>query len=132
MPVSPVMPILVVDDFPLLGATIAALLKMEGFEDVDVAHGGPQALKKIQARTYDLVISDLRMPGVDGLELFEAMRREHKLERTRFMIVSGHVAPSEVGPIKQQGVDAVLLKPFRPDALKQAIEDVFAGMPAAA
>lgn len=126
MPLSPVMPILVVDDFALVGATIAALLRMEGFEDVEVARGGQQALEKMQAKTYDLVISDLKMPGMDGRELCEAMRRERNLQSSRFLIVSAHLAPSEVGLVRQWGADGVLLKPFRSTALKKAIDEIFA------
>lgn len=124
MPASPVIRILVVDDFPLVGATIAALLRTEGFEHVDVARGGRQAIEKMQASAYDLVVSDFKMPDIDGRQLFEATR-ELKFERTRFLIVSAHVAPQDIATIKKWGVDGVLLKPFRSAALKQAIDEIF-------
>ena len=63
---SKLFPILVVDDFPLVAATIAGLLKAEGFQNVEVAHGGSKALEKLERRDYRLVISDLKMPGVTG------------------------------------------------------------------
>ena len=132
MPVSPQIPILVVDDFLLVAATIAGMLRMEGFEDVAVAHGGAQAIEMMATRTYSLVISDLRMPDVDGLQLLDSITWQSDVDATRFLLVSGHICPSDIPALKQRGVDAVVLKPFSPASLMQAINDAFVSAAAAA
>ena len=58
--------ILVVDDEPLVAAIIADTLGLEGYE-VDTAKNGREALEKIAARSYDAILSDLRMPELDGI-----------------------------------------------------------------
>jgi two-component system response regulator ResD len=60
--------ILVVDDDPMVATTVQRVLRPEGY-DVDVALGGAQALEKARAHRPDLVVLDLMMPGIDGLEV---------------------------------------------------------------
>lgn len=66
--------ILVVDDEPSLLLTLAANLELEGF-DVATAEGGPQALALVRQQPFDLVLSDVRMPGMNGVELFREIRK---------------------------------------------------------
>jgi len=61
--------ILVVDDEPLMAQSLADALAAEGYE-IDVAVNGQRALEKIKDHTYDLILSDLRMPGLDGVGLY--------------------------------------------------------------
>src|SRR5438876_11652086 len=65
--------ILVVDDDPMVATTVQRVLRPEGY-DVDVALGGAQALEQVRSRRPDLVILDLMMPGVDGLEVCRQLR----------------------------------------------------------
>src|SRR5215216_3835324 len=104
-------PVLVVDDFPLVAATIAGLLKAEGFRQVDVAHGGFAALEKLERRAYGLVISDLKMPRVNGLELFKAMRENGHGLNTRFLLITGEKTAADAAAANRAGVDGILVKP---------------------
>ena len=67
--------ILVVEDEPLVAALIADALELEGYE-VETAKNGREALEKIAARSYDAILSDLRMPELDGVEIGRASCRE--------------------------------------------------------
>ena len=72
--------ILIVDDDPTFRMTTAALLESDGHR-VDQAADGPQAVEKLAERAYDLLLVDLKMPGIDGISLVETLR------------VHGHGAP---------------------------------------
>src|SRR5256885_11135996 len=65
--------ILVVDDDPMVATTVQRVLRPEGYE-VDVALGGGQALEQARAKRPDLVVLDLMMPGIDGLEVCRRFR----------------------------------------------------------
>lgn len=132
---SPVkaVPILVVDDFPLVAATIAGLLRAEGFKDVDVAHGGSAALEKLKRKDYRLVISDMKMPGVSGLELFKALRENGNGLNTRFLLITGDKASADLDTARSTpGVDGILVKPFSPERLSNVLETIFSAPAAAA
>jgi CheY-like chemotaxis protein len=118
-------PILVVDDYPLVAATIAALLRAEGFQAVDVAHDGPNALEKLGQKQYRVVISDLSMPRMNGLQLFAAVRESDSFQGTRFVMVTGHKDSAEIEAAERVGVDAVLVKPLSSEALSDLIHGFF-------
>src|SRR5438128_4066274 len=65
--------ILVVDDDPMVATTVQRVLRPEGYE-VDVALGGQEALERARAHQPDLVVLDLMMPGIDGLEVCRQLR----------------------------------------------------------
>ena len=131
MSIDPMMPILVVDDFPLVAATIAALLRAEGFRSIDVAYGGASALEQMQEKAYRLVISDLKMPGVNGLELFHVMRDTQELPDAGFVLFTGHRDETTLAEAKGAGVDAVMMKPVTSQALNRVISDIFSSRSAA-
>ena len=66
--------ILVVDDEPVIRETLAEFLLGEGFA-VDVRGSGEEAVKQIQARCYDLILCDVNLPGIDGIEVLELAAR---------------------------------------------------------
>jgi len=125
MTFNPTLPILVVDDYTLVAATIAGLLRAEGFRAVDVAHGGVNALTKMAAKNYRLVVSDLKMPGMNGLELFAAIQDREGGQKTRFVLTTGSKSSGDLEQAKAAGVDAVLAKPFSPETLRETVEGIF-------
>ena len=126
------MPILVVDDFPLVAAMIAALLRGAGLGDVEIAHSGREASEKLGRRPYDLVISDLKMPEMSGVDLFLAIAGSDLAAKPRFKIVTGDKDPANLADLRGSGVDAVLEKPLTSAGLRAAIEAIFSGSPARA
>jgi len=100
--------ILVVDDDPMVATTVQRVLRPEGY-DVDVALGGAQALEQVRSRRPDLVILDLMMPGVDGLEVCRQLRANGDLPVLMLTARSGTV--DRVKGL-DTGADDYLVKPF--------------------
>lgn len=108
------MKILVVDDDSALLMTLVANLEEEGFS-VEGAADGEEALQLVTANTYDLVLSDIRMPGMNGVELFhriKALNRNIPVVLMTAFAMENHVQDAILG-----GVFAVLSKPFDLDSV---------------
>ena len=100
--------ILVVDDDPMVATTVQRVLRPEGYE-VEVALGGAQALEQARAHRPDLVVLDLMMPGVDGLEVCRQLRANGNLPILMLTARSG--TPDRVRGL-DTGADDYLVKPF--------------------
>jgi two-component system, OmpR family, alkaline phosphatase synthesis response regulator PhoP len=106
---KPASHILVVDDEAHLAAGIAENLEAEGYR-VDVAHDGHAGLEKVHADRYDLVLLDVMMPNMDGLELCAQLRREGLQTPVLFLTVKGDAEDRVRG--FEAGGDDYLTKPF--------------------
>ena len=100
--------ILVVDDDPMVATTVQRVLRPEGYEVV-LALGGAQALEQARAQRPDLVVLDLMMPGIDGLEVCRQLRTEGSLPILMLTARSGTV--DRVRGL-DTGADDYLVKPF--------------------
>jgi two-component system, OmpR family, response regulator MprA len=100
--------VLVVDDDPMVASTIQRVLRPEGY-DVEVAHGGTEALDRVKVKRPDLVVLDVMMPGMDGLELCRRLRAEHELP-ILFLTARSGTADRVRG--LDIGADDYLVKPF--------------------
>src|SRR5208283_1724051 len=110
--------ILVVDDEQSLRDFLAILLKKEG-HDVVTAVNGTDALKAIQAEIFDLVISDMKMPGVDGIGVLKTIK-EISPETVVIMVTAFATAETAVEAMKL-GASDYIIKPFKVDELKLII-----------
>jgi signal transduction histidine kinase/ActR/RegA family two-component response regulator len=112
--------ILVVDDEPLVAAVLTEIFALDGHQ-VEVASHGVAALAKLQDGSYDVVVSDVRMPELDGPGLYrELTRRDPPLAR-RFVFITGDVVdPSVMAFVRQTGAPCVR-KPFLPDEVRRVI-----------
>jgi two-component system chemotaxis response regulator CheY len=119
------MPILVVDDYKTMIRIIRNLLKQLGFEDVDEASDGTEALGKMKDRRYGLVISDWNMEPMTGYELLKHVRADPSLTRTPFIMVTAESKTENVIAAKKAGVNNYIVKPFNAQTLKGKIEAVF-------
>ena len=110
--------ILVVDDEPSIRDLLAKTLALAEY-DVDVAPDGRAAIERIRTTAYDLLIADLRMPGMDGLSVIrEARRLKTDLP---VIIITGFSTESSAIEAVNLGVSGYLTKPFRvPEVLKAA------------
>ena len=109
---SPAPPrILIVDDDPLITELVIDMLGLEGY-DVDTATNGIEALQKLERQRYDLIITDLHMPKLDGSGFYRelAQRKLHSLKRIIFL--TGTTGGSEEHRFVQESGVPVLLKPF--------------------
>ena len=112
--------ILVVDDEPEVLAAIEEVLGRDGHV-VELASGGREALRLLEGRAFDLVISDLRMPEGDGRELHRELASRHPDLARRMLFFTGDtlgVAASELADVDR---DALIEKPVEPAALRRAV-----------
>jgi two-component system NtrC family sensor kinase len=115
--------ILVVDDEPLVAGLIAEVLTTDGHE-VHTAGNGREALEKIAARSYDLIVSDLRMPELDGVGLFRELERTQPALLRRLVFVSGTMEPAEYASFLEETKAPVLSKPFQVKDLQQLVRQI--------
>jgi two-component system response regulator GlrR len=111
--------ILVVDDDPNLLRLLALRLEKEGFGVIEAA-SGEEALGKLAAEIPDLVISDMRMSGMDGMALFEAINRRHPA--LPVIILTAHGTIPDAVHATRSGVFSYLTKPFEARALMVEVE----------
>ena len=120
--------ILLVDDDEVLRSTLAVILRQHGYE-VTTAASVPEALKLITARSYDVLLSDLHMPGKgDGLTVVSAMR--HANPKAVTILLSAFPEMDAAAQAILLQTDQILVKPMNIPALIEAIEQRLASVPA--
>jgi DNA-binding NtrC family response regulator len=116
---------LVVEDEPVISRLCQRILIAEGF-DVDTAMNGLIAKKMADDRSYDLCLSDIRTPDMNGIQLYEYLEQEHPELARRVIFTTGDVMSASIAQFLKETKRPFLPKPFTPDELKQAIRDAFA------
>jgi len=115
--------ILVVDDEKIIHESCGRILREEGYE-VETALSGQEALQKLKERQYDLVLTDIRMPGMDGIETLEKMKEE--IPDITVVMFTGYSSVETARGSMKLGAFDYLPKPFTPEELlavvKKAIE----------
>lgn len=110
--------ILVVDDERSMRDFLKILLKKEGYE-VETASGGRQALECFQKQTFDLVITDIRMDGMSGLELLNAVKE--KYPTLPVVMITAFASPNDAVFAMKNGAFDYISKPFNVDEIKSVI-----------
>jgi two-component system, chemotaxis family, chemotaxis protein CheY len=121
-------PILIVEDMPVLGRLIRYLLKQIGFQHVDVAVGAYTALNRLRSWPYRLVISDWEMKPTSGLDLLRQIRSEQALAGTRFIMMTASTSPEHMLAAKNAGADDFIAKPFTAQALTGCGKTILEGI----
>ncbi|MEO0113291.1 MAG: response regulator [candidate division WOR-3 bacterium] len=103
------MKILLVDDNFELGFTLKELLELKGFQ-VEYVEDGFAALDKFKENDFDLVIMDIVMPGMDGIEIFKKMREIKK--NIKVIFLSGFVDEKRKEKLKNMGIKDFIEKPY--------------------
>ena len=114
--------ILVIDDEAAVNNNIRKILLKKGFH-VDQALTKSDALEKIEHQPYTLILLDLRIPGVNGLELLKAIRK--KRPQTKVIIITGFASIETAKETARLGAINYLAKPFTPEELRVATENAF-------
>jgi len=109
LPLAPVQSVLVIDDEPRIVSFLSRALAMQGFA-VDGAHGGADGLRMLGERSYDLVLLDLMMPGVDGVEVLRTIVEDRPDQKVLVLSARGDV-PAKVGCLDLGAAD-YMTKPF--------------------
>ena len=119
------MPILVVDDYQTMVRIICNLLKQIGYENVDTASNGAQALERIAEKQYGLIISDWNMQPMTGFELLVKLKSEAATADIPFIMVTAESKTDNVIAARKAGVSSYIVKPFNAATLKAKIDAVF-------
>ena len=127
MAVNLTMPVLIVDDYNTMVRIIRNLLRQLGFEHIDDANDGSEALAKMEQRKYGLVISDWNMEPMTGYDLLREVRASPELSQTPFIMITAESKTENVIAAKKAGVSNYIVKPFNAATLKTKMEAVFPG-----
>lgn len=119
-PLSPALSILVVDDEQEIAALLADLLALDGHQ-VATAPDGRAALERLDAQGYDLILSDVRMPALDGPGLYREIERRHPEMLPRVVFVTGNVLAGETEAFLARTGARCLRKPFVMAEIRQLI-----------
>lgn len=113
--------ILIVDDLVSMRSALRQALAKLGFNDVLECGDGEAALATLESENVGLVISDWQMEPMDGLDLLQAIRRDTRLQRLPFILVSAEAGPQLHAEATAAGASLVLSKPFGAAALQAAL-----------
>ena len=119
--------ILIVDDQANVRTAVMQLLLSCNRSDlnVDQVSNGSDALRKLQSRNYDLMITDTEMPGMNGSELMHAVRADEKLKSLPvIMMLAVGAAKKDVQDAVALGISGFVIKPFKPDPLRIQIKKI--------
>jgi PAS domain S-box-containing protein len=117
--------VLVVDDEVAIGEVVAETLEEDGHA-VEIAHGGHEALDRLRAARYDVVLTDIRMPGLDGIGLYHAVQDLPAQRRPIFVFMTGDgLTPRTMEFLSQPG-RVHLEKPFRAEQLRAIVQQTYA------
>jgi CheY-like chemotaxis protein len=114
---------LVVDDVPDVTEMIALFLQHAGYQTV-MAYSAQDALSVARDEHFDIIISDIGMPGMNGYELAEELRRLPDYSTVPLIAVTGFSAFDDKGRALQSGFDAHMTKPINPMSLLELIQNL--------
>lgn len=115
--------VLVVDDNPALVGLVAAILEQD--YNLYLTYNGQEALDVLASRSVDLVISDVMMPGISGLELCRRMRSSDKLRHVPIVLLTARGGTLQKVEGLDTGADDYIGKPFDPEELKARVRSLF-------
>lgn len=129
--------ILVVEDSATTRSMVRAILEDDAFTgevgavEVSEASSGFDAMRLLPRARYDLIVTDINMPDVNGLELIHFIRRSEQYRTTPLLIISTQATERDVERGKKLGADGYVPKPFTPEALRAECARLLAGRGAA-
>jgi DNA-binding NtrC family response regulator len=111
--------LMIVDDEPIVGKRLKAALEKHGYQ-VEIFETGQSAIQRLKEKTFDIVVSDVRMDDADGLEVLEAVQKSSS--RTKTILITGYATVELAHEALAKGAYDFLAKPFQPKDLRAMIE----------
>ncbi|MCG6927009.1 MAG: response regulator [Acidobacteria bacterium] len=111
--------ILVLDDEPIVGKRLKTALEKNGHE-VEVFEDSRLALRRLDERDFDVIVTDVRMEEVDGIQVLE--RVLERSARTKVIVITGYATVEVAREALAKGAFDFIAKPFKPDDLRQVIQ----------
>lgn len=124
MSVLNVLKVMVIDDHISSRMVTVEALQSFGIKNIAVAKDGREGYANLVKQPVHLILSDLYMPDIDGFQLASAVRKHPKFGKTGFIIITGKKDAPTVQKAVELGINNVISKPFDPNVLKKAIEQV--------
>ncbi len=118
--------VLIVDDSSTIRAMIIKTLKLTDLDinEMHEAGNGKEALRCLHDNWIDIVLSDLNMPVMTGIEMVDAMAEDGLLKEIPVVIISTDGSAARIEELKKKGVKEYIRKPFTPETIRQIIDKV--------
>ena len=117
--------ILIVEDSPTMRALlVSALEDLEGSLKISEVESGFEALRQLPRESYDLILTDINMPDINGLELVSFVKTNEAYRSIPLIIVSTEGSNRDRDKGMSLGADAYVVKPFDPEDLRQLARDL--------
>jgi len=116
--------ILVVDDSPTMRRILLNTVQKAGYSEVNVAEDGKDALAKLMAGEYDLLMTDWNMPNMNGLELIETVRADDKIRSIPILMVTTRNMKDDIVNAVKAGANGYIVKPFDAKTLNKKINEI--------
>ncbi len=119
--------ILIVDDSAIIRAVLVKTLNMSGYDIGTLlqAANGQEALDLLEKNWVDIVLADINMPVMTGIELVERMAKSNIIKTIPVVIISTERSETRIKELMSRGVRAYLNKPFTPENLKKVLDEIF-------
>ncbi len=114
--------VLVVDDMEMMRKVTVGQLGAIGLTQADMAVNGADALRMLNSKSYDLILSDWNMPVMSGLDLLKAVRAHARLAHTPFIMITAEAERSRIEEAIASGVNDLMVKPYTANRLAQSVE----------
>ena len=120
---------IIIDDEESVCETLELFLSNMGFfEEIVICQDGHEALKKLTTHDYSIILLDLNMPGIDGFEVVNKLKEDHKADESfvqRVIIVSGGLGIDNIEKAKSLGVKHFLAKPFDQKEFRGKVQKIY-------
>lgn len=116
--------LLIVDDNEGVRHLVSRWLEKAGFS-VTEARDGAEAVEKVKVDPPDIVLADIRMPKIDGIELARIIKSEHP--QIKIILMTAYSSPQTIAQARREGVDDYLEKPFTKDQVERITMEVLSG-----
>ncbi len=119
---------LVVDDFSTMRRIVRNLLKELGYNNVEEAEDGADALNKLRNGDFEFVVSDWNMPNMDGLTMLQNIRADAKLSSLPVLMVTAEAKKENIIAAAQAKANGYVVKPFTAATLEEKLTKIFEKM----
>ena len=119
--------ILIVEDSPTMRSLVVSTLEQLGPVKVTEAASGFEALRQLPRQRFDLIVTDINMPDINGLELVSFVKRNEAYRSIPLVIVSTEGAERDRNKGLELGAEAYVVKPFAPELLLDVVRDLLSG-----
>ena len=119
--------ILIVEDLLTTRLFLLRTLKKLGYTNVVLSEDGEVAIKELELKPFDLIISDWHMPNLGGLDFYKALSKNRKWSEIPFLLITAEKERNKVVEAVEAGIKEYLLKPVKPENLSNKIKEVVFG-----